>query len=459
MKNTIFICQFTGDFVKVARCSSDGAKREITAAELIPVSPAENDSVISEKLGQVFKKLGFNNGRIIVSLPRGLATCRYLKIPSSSPEEIRRILPLQAPRYLPYAIEELISAYQLLQSDKEGYSHINLTIAHKDIITRYLNIFKKFNPGKFEIILSSYGLLNLYNHLRPQDDLTVMAADIDSSQVELIAAGKQKLTFSRAFKLNRNQEGWEGRFIEEINKSRDACLKEVPGGLAQKIVLCGDREAALYCAETINKKTEFSADILDYENTSISGQSFVSLIGLGLTDMPEALNILPPDIKQGARNAVLRNSRIKFGLSIAGIMLIWFLAASKSMDNKTKYLGKLKSELSKIAEQARPLERIEKRLRFSESRLRKKPTSLDILSELYRITPSQISLINLAYEEDKELLLKGEAPDLGSVLEFNGLLEKSSVFSSFDIKMREASRNKIAGGSEIIDFEIICKKK
>ena len=224
-KNSVFICSITEISIKVVKClRQNNTKREFVSIEAETLPANTDDKAAAVKLNQIFKKLEYKNNLVIVSLPRNLATCRYLKVPSQNLEEIERIATLQAPHYLPYSAEELITAYQIVQTDKDGYSHINLVITHKDVVARILNIFKELKPLRLDIALSSYGLCNLYNHIRPQDNLATMIIDIDSSQIELAISVNRKLVFSRSFKLSFAQENWDNVLADEINKSRDAYL-------------------------------------------------------------------------------------------------------------------------------------------------------------------------------------------------------------------------------------------
>ncbi|MDD4955607.1 MAG: PilN domain-containing protein, partial [Candidatus Omnitrophica bacterium] len=83
---------------------------------------------------------------------------------------------------------------------------------------------------------------------------------------------------------------------------------------------------------------------------------------------------------------------------------------------------------------------------------------LDALYELYRVAPKDIYLSSFVYENDKQIALRGQTPELNYVLELVSALEKSKVFGNFTSKLRYATKKKTQTG-EIIDFEIVCLKK
>lgn len=464
----VFICQITADSLRVIKCLvSSNSKREFADLEIQPIPPDIDDKRLAERLNQVLKNLAYSQHPIIVSLPRYQVTSRFLKVPTQAPEEIERIISLQASRYLPYPANELITGYQAISVDKEGYSQINMIIVHKDIIARYLKVFKALNIKDFQITLGSYGLSNLYNYLEPKEIIPTMIIDIDPSQAELAVVSGEKLLFSRSFKVARQQD-WQHLLIEEINKTKDAYLREIQDLEPKKMVITGGKDSQ-EIKEVMGNQIALPINALSYwEKISVSKKfldatlsldySLANLIGLGLKDIPQSLNLLPQDIKENIKKIFKRKGRLRLILLIAGIILIWGLGIAKNLDNKTKYLNQLNLELEKIEKDAQPLEEIEKRARFMESHLQKKSSSLDILYEVHKTIPQQISLSNFSYEEDNLVVLRGQTADLNSVFTFVRQLEKSSAFKDFNIKVRYATQKKIQSG-EVVDFEINCFRK
>lgn len=470
-KKEIFICQVTEGVLKVIKCrSSHYSKREFVGLEIETVPSDINDEELAKKLEQVFKKLEYKNNPIIISLPRQLATCRYLKIPSQVPQELKRIANLQAPRYLPYPAEELITGFQVTQTDKEGYSHINLIIAHRDVIGRYLDLFKELKPTKLDIVLSSYGLCNFYSYIRPEESGPDMLIDIDSHQVELAIVSRKKLLFSRSFKFVRSQANWENLFVDEINKTQEAYFKEVSKeSILSKIFLVGAGKILQEYMAILKRRVSLPIEVISYSDkikfskellNSIlnSDSSFASLLGSGLEDLSETLNLLPQDVKEKNIKVSQKKEQLHLLLFILGIILLWILGIAKNLDNKEKYLQQLKTELSKISKEAKLLEQIEKRFTFMQERLQKRPSALDALYELHKIIPSQISLVSLIYEEDEQVVLRGQTQELNSVSAFVSQLERVRVFKNFSIKLRYATQKKTQVG-EIVDFEIACSRR
>jgi len=464
-KNAVFICQITESCIKVAKFFlSNKLRKECAGCESENLASGIEDAKISASLSRILQKLGYRNHPIIVSLPRSFVTCRYLKVPSEAPEEIARIVSLQAAKYLPYSQEELITGFEVISTDKEGYSQVNLIIAQKEQIQRQLKIFAQVSSCVPAIAVSSLGLACLYSLLKGKKTAPEAAAaiDFDAQHAEVAIFFQNKLLFSRSFKLNRSPAGWEKNFLEELNKTQDAYLKETSGRQPEKIFIF-----------TAGKNSENSAEILKNQiNTPIEtlpygGQlnlsadlenSFANLLGLSLIKIPASLNLLPENLKNKVKQAASRKKNLRSILLLAAAVIMSASAILKNFDHKLEYLAYLRTELNKVSKQAQPLEAFEKRLKFAENRLKNKPSSLDILHELYQIIPAEISLSNFTYDRDGQVILNGKGKLLNSVFKLVSQLEKSPVFKAFKIKVKYATQRKTAS-TETVDFEIACSKE
>ncbi len=465
-RNSTFICQISDLNLKVIKCAvGRGQQKEFVGLEMDSLTPDIDDKKLSEKISSCLKKLDYSGNPVIVCLPRSRVTCRFLKVPATAPEEIEEIVSLQASRYLPYPAEELITGHQVIATDKEGYSEVNLVIMHKSAVERYVKIFKELKASKLFITLSSYGLVNFYDYAAAGDSGVNMVIDVDASQIELGVVLNKKLVFSRYFKIDKANPNLESALVDEINKSRDAYLKEVAKEAPAKIFVIGAGKDYQTIAGLLSKQGNLNVGTLFYDKIVASDDfrskafnsenSFVNAIGLGLKDIEESLNFLPRTIKTDALRVVKQKEWIKTGALIVGVILVTSLAITKTLDNKAMYLKQLKTQLNKIASEANALEQIDKRFKFMESALQKKPSSLEVLSELYKVVPNKVYLVHFSYAEGKDIVLRGQAPELNPVLDFVSALEKSVVFKEFKTKIKYATK-KVAANSEIINFEIDC---
>lgn len=469
-KKIIFICQITENILKVIKCLWHSRNKiGILGLESETLTADADDDKINESIARLFKKLGFGNNRIIVSVPRAASTCRYLKVPTQIPQEIEDIIYLQGPRFLPYTAAELISGYQVVETDKQGYSDVNFVIVHRDAIERYMKLFASLRTARIIAVLSSYGLSSLYNYIKPREPGPVMVIDVDANQLELAVMSYGKLLFSRAFKISRAMAGWEDFLIDELNKTSDAYLREVGREAPNKIAVFVNGRFSSELAQVLKNKANLAVEELSYaekiefpkdlkEKIMASENSFTSLIGLGLEEVDESLVLVPKGMKEKAKGLSLRKEQLKAVYFMLGAIFILGLATLKNFANKAEYIKELKTQLKKIEKDASPLEELENRLKLLEGRLKRKSSGLAILQQIHQVMPEQISLVSLSYEEDKQIILHGQAPERNVVFSFASQLETCEAVKEFIPKVRYATNKKTPSG-EIVDFEIACLKE
>ena len=463
-KKDIFVIQIIEDYLKIMKFRQGPLnKKELVDFEFARLASGINDKELIQKAKSLLEKLNYNNNQTILSLPRHQATCRYRKVPAKSPAEIDKIIPFQASKYLPYPAQELITVYQIIATDKEGYSHINLNIVHRNIILSYLSFLDSLGIKFFSIILSSYGLCNLYSEIERQPGVN-MVVDVDDSYAELIVVSQKRLSFSRSFKISQ-QQSLEDVLSEEIKKTNSAYIKETGQMPAAGIIIFTSKTIS---AQDLSAKISMPVEISDYCSKSCPRQlcekikearvSVAGLIGLGLKEISAELNILPENIKQLRIQALKKKEFIKSAVTILLSILMLTFAVMKDLDNKRNYKDKLKIELDKISKEAKTLDELERRFVLLESEAKYKLAVLEILYELHKIMPKDIYLSSFVYEDDRQIALRGQTPELNYVLELVSALEKSKAFGNFTSKLRYATKKKTQTG-EIIDFELICLKK
>lgn len=441
-KNIVFACQIQEHCLKVM------------SNEQMVIEPLEadtEDAALKEKITRTLRKLHYQGNPIIISLPRNRVTCRNLKIPAQEPMEIEKMVLLQVARFLPFSANGFISGYEVIATDKDGYSSVNVVIADKDLVEGYLNIFRELKPAKISVILNSYGLINAYNYLNSPPDNTVMFIDIDTSQVEVAISAKRKLLFSRSFKIHFKEPDWQENFASEIKTSRDFYIKEIPDNIPAEVILSGTKENSQIFADIVQSETGLKTEI-------IPNNIFCGLLGLCKLPVENSLNLIPKEVKEKEERLNQQKDNLNTALIVGGAILMFILGSVSHYQYKTTYLKLLKMDLEKISRQAQPLEETERRLKIIQERNAQKLSVIDIISQIHNLIPSDVFLSNLTYDENNQIILNGQAPYLNSVFNFVSQLGKAELFKGFKVNVRYASQKKNES-SEFVEFEIVCKKE
>jgi len=252
---------------------------------------------------------------------------------------------------------------------------------------------------------------------------------------------------------------------EEIKKTNSAYIKETGQIPAAGIVIFTSKNIS---AQNLSAKISLSVEVSDYcgkicpnqlcEKIKTAGVSAAGLIGLGLKEVSAGLNILPENIKQLRIQALKKKEFIKSAVIILLSILMLAFSVMKDLDNKRNYRDKLKIELEEISKEAKTLDVLERRFVLLESEAKYRLAVLEVIYELHKIMSKDIYLSSFVYEDDKQIALRGQTPELNYVLELVPMLEKSKAFGNFTCKLRYATKKKTQTG-EIIDFEITCLKK
>lgn len=464
-RKDIFVIQISDDYLKIIKFHQYSLnKREAADFDYVKLDEGIKDKELTKKAKSIFEKLGYSNNPVILSLPRSQATCRYIKIPAKSSEEIEKIIPFQASKYLPYPAQDLVTGYQVISSDKQGYSYVNLNIAHKDIVSGYIAFLESLNIKNFSIILSSYGLRNLYNEIKTKTDETDMIVEIGENYTELVVIAGNEFIFSRSFKLAR-QPDLENVLLEEIGKTSTAYTKETGQPAPKRIIVLAPENIS---KEKLSANLSFSLEFPNYYEKFIAqpltgkifsaGNSISGIIGLGLKDLDSTLNILPQAIRQSHLRAFKKREFIK-SLAIA-LVTIFILGSAvlKDLSNKKNYAIKLKGELNKISKDAKTLEELERRFSILESQAKYRLNVLEMFHELHKMVPSDIHFSSFVYEDNKQVSLRGQTSVLDNILKLVAGLENSDFFTDFACKLRYATKKKTQAG-DVIDFEIVCLRK
>lgn len=464
----LFVCELTDTALKVLKVRSGpvGKSRD-SAAALRMIAADITDEQLLTLLRELFASLGYDQGPVSLVLPRHKVACRRLKIPSATPQETDKIVSLQAPRYLPYPAQELLNGYQVIAVDQSGYTDISLMMVHQPVVERLMKLAAQAHLRITQVVTSTSGLATWYGAHTSASQALVMLVDRDAEQIELVVTESGKDLFSRSVK-SLGAEGQQAALLAtEINRTKEAYLKENPSPPLEKVLLLQSPAAtpnldalALQVGlpvEVLPLPAQAGLDAASRQAGEHAQLSFASLIAVGLTTLPATLNLLPAAAKLEAAQRLRIQHRLRLGLCVAGILGLWLCGIQLRLQNKTREIARLKTALSKISQEAAPLEGMERRLAFMAKRSTMQQSATRLFYELHRVIPASIKLSLLSFEDSQQLLLRGEAEELNAVLGLVGQLEKSPFFSGFQVKIRYATQHKTQG-KETVEFEIGCVK-
>ena len=87
------------------------------------------------------------------------------------------------------------------------------------------------------------------------------------------------------------------------------------------------------------------------------------------------------------------------------------------------------------------------------SKIAERPLAIDLTAEIFKITPSGVTLNMMEYESNKMFTLRGAAPNLSDVFKYVTILGKSPYFKNVKVKY---ANKRVSQASGMADFEINC---
>src|SRR3990167_1486617 len=119
------VMSLDGQWLKLLQVEGPAAQRRITKLLACPVKGAGAEE-LRKTLVEACATEGIAPHDILIANPTPLCAVRIFSLPSTDPKEIRDIVELQAEKHTPYAKDEILTDFQIMERDRPGYSRILL---------------------------------------------------------------------------------------------------------------------------------------------------------------------------------------------------------------------------------------------------------------------------------------------------------------------------------------------
>ncbi|MBI3602536.1 MAG: pilus assembly protein PilM [Candidatus Omnitrophica bacterium] len=459
--------EFSGNVLKLAWLRLFPNKSELAALihrDIVGLS----DEDISKAIRDVLSGLNLKNPEIINPTSSHLVITKNIEIPSTNPSEIREIVNLQAARHTPYPLEEVIVDYVDIGIYKKSYTKVLLVIVARNVIKKQLTILERAGVVPTKFIFAPEGVAaSLTKIFRIEhQDAPLVVVHIDDSFSDFMIILKGKVIFLRPIPigvqhLTEEGERYQPKFTEEVKGSFEAYQAEDIERTPTTLILTGavDNLGAIgpLLSDTLQlpvKTLSYFRDLTLTEEASkaaslIKQQSFLSVIA-PLMVLPEMkVNLIPEEIK--LRRAVEERGKdlIKIGILVLTIFLLTSIILVTKIYFKSAFLRGLKTKYASLHQEAKQLEN--DFLRVSMINLSTRGYSLEVLNELYAVTPTDIAFSSILYDGQGKCSLVGTAQSMSTIFSFVDKMEKSKYFK--DVKTKYTTRRK-EGKEDVVDFEI-----
>lgn len=424
----------------------------------------------------IFRDFGLNRQHVVAYIPRHLVTVRMLNLPATDPKEISDMINLQVGKQTPYSKEEIISSHKIIEIGAAGYAKVMLVIAARNIINERTDTLVKAGLDVKRVAISSEGVFGWFTavysqHLKLDDSHGVALVDIDSNYSDFIVIRKGKMVFTRnifigANHLMQNSDEWRDKFVDELKRSFERYQSEEKNIKIEKIFLSGaganikGLDIILSASmdlptESIdqlkNIRTQNSIEALRAE--SFSFVSLTQLLGVSVADKEPQIDLTTGEQKVQHLMDIKRKQLTVMGILIVSIVTMLSFLCLTDIYNKNVYLAKLKRMILKIGTEADDVEKMRTVISLVKKRLDFHGSSIEVISEIYSITPKEIYLTDINIDEKQAIILKGGGLAMSDVFKYVKKLEESDMFETVRTTYTTTKKDR---DIEFAEFEISC---
>ncbi len=467
------------DWLKIVqRPRAKGGK---TAYKVRLLKLAQIKDSVAGAVDDIFKELRLNRHNVVAYIPRHLVTVRMLDMPATDPGEISEMINLQVGKQTPYSKEEIVSSHKIVEIGPSGYAKVMLVIAARSIVNERTDTLTKAGLDVKSVAISSEGVFNWFNAaympgIKLEDSQGIVLVDIDSNYSDFIVIRRGKMAFTRNIFIGANHlmenshvesaQPWGEKFIEELKRSLERYQTEDKSIKIVKIFLSGAgpniKGLDLLLASNMELPTLNTDQLKDIRMqdgaTPLPDENFrvvslTQLFGVPLTGKELQIDLTTGERKVQSLMEAKRKQLTVMGILIVSIVTMLSFLYLTNIYNKNAYLSKLKHMISRIEAQADDIEKMRTVISLVEKRLDSHGSSIEVINEIYSITPREIYLTDMNIDEKQSIVLKGGGLAMSDVFKYVKKLEESEMFENVKTTYTTTKKDR---NTEFAEFEISC---
>jgi len=339
-----------------------------------------------------------------------------------------------------------------------------------------MDTLQKAGLNLTKVAISSEGVYSWFKNaymrdIKLDDRQGIAVVDIDSNYSDFIVIRRGRMAFTRNIFIGANHlidepDTWREKFTEELKRSLERYQSEERNIKIVKVFLCGASQNISGLDADLSAKldipTENTEQLKNVPMSVNAGSlkesihkyvSLTQLIGAAMSDKDLQIDLASGEHKIQKLMEGKRKQLTVMGVLFVAIVTALSLLLLISIYNKSAYLEMLKQKLSKVEVEAGSVEKMRTVINLVEKRLDSRGSSIDIINEIYRITPEQIYIMNISIDEKQDVTVKGGAAAMSSVFKYVKILEESGMFENVKTAYTTTKKEK---DEDFAEFEITC---
>ncbi len=437
------------------------------------------DLEISQYLAQTWREWKLKGRQAMCIIPSKLFISKNVDMPSNDPEEISKIIDLQAGRYTPYSRDEIVIDYLCMTTPGQHYTNVLLIIVNRKLIDRYVQIFERAGIFVARFGIASESVAHFYQRLLPAEHMSgaIAGIHVDEDASDLTIIDKREMVFVRSIPVGASHfrtgmESAQQSFVSELNKSISSYQDHGVGQPVKALVMTGltngleSLEKAIRESLPAMQAPGFPIKLVTYHNQfqvasavkekigPQSSESFFELMSAVSAEESLRIDLTPKEIKLKRKFREGGKEIVTLGILIMTCLVMFSVFLASKIYIKRNLIERLDQTAESVSTQARILERASTKARVLRNLIDYRGKGLYVFDKVTSLIGSDVYLSSFSYDQEGNLQLLGTADTMSAVFSLVTKFENSGYFSSVTTN---ETKTKKEGGKEVADFDIKCQ--
>jgi type IV pilus assembly protein PilM len=238
-----------------------------------------NPDAVSEAISELLKRNKIRQKEVALSVSGHSVIIKKIPLPLMTDEELEQSIQWEAEQYIPFDINDVYIAVEVLSRDQaQGQMDVLLVASKKDMINDYVTVAKEAGLDPRVVDVDAFCLQNMFEvNYGVVEDQTIVLLDIGAGTININVISNGVTTFTRDISMGGNQ------FTEEIQKQLNITHDEAEtykrGGEATDAVIPHEVEKVIHqVSESVAGEIQRSLDFYA-ATTADSGITRIYLSG------------------------------------------------------------------------------------------------------------------------------------------------------------------------------------
>lgn len=405
----------------------------------------ESSVIHTDNSSEVLKSMRYSlRSPLVLIVPRRLALTRIERVPTTDKTQIADMMRLRG-RESVFGGEEQLFGYRILRTDEDGFSELLLMFVRTAEVESLIERLHVIGLMPTRVELSTLALGRLL--AAPESAETWAVAHQGPGGFEYVRFSQGQPAFSRGV---ASTGSFEIFVTESMDVDRDGSSSiekivtmAIGGGDIPRELAKG--ESRIISLRDAKLPILNGVDTLPDTDVLVVGGAIGGAVA-GIED-----NLLPETIRRTLVLRKLRQTILFFAIALLATVGTAYALVEYSIRNEAAYVQTTRAALDELRSDVGDLDLQNDQLRRLGVEFATISLPLDVVLELYKITPDTVGVTRWNYNARGFMEMRGEAPGFDAVHEYLAALQASPYFLNVELQFSERPRN---DATSLVNFRI-----